>query len=90
MVWMDKLQDQWSDHKVVPSLVQPEQLPEFLHTLDNAFDYDTSNRTSKARWLEGQQKKAFLKFLKHWEEEQGDDDYEEEEEEYDEETEEEL
>jgi hypothetical protein len=64
--YFDQWQDRHAIHQLKPSLVTHEQLPEFLNVLDNAFDHDTVSRTSRARWLEGQQKKTLLSLLKGW------------------------
>jgi hypothetical protein len=65
-VWHDRL----SVHAVVPSLVKQEQLPEFLDILDRSCN--ATNPKNKSRWLEGQQKKAFLSFLDGWNKERHD------------------
>jgi hypothetical protein len=71
IVAIQQWHDQWAVHQILPTLIKPEQLPEFLEIMDNATEISSSSR---ARWLEGQQKSAFLSFLKKW---QQNDDYDE-------------
>jgi hypothetical protein len=59
--WLRKIVDRYSTHSVVPPLIAQEHLPEFLNALESS--YSGTVRSNKARWLEGQQKKAFIEFI---------------------------
>jgi hypothetical protein len=77
--WILLQQDQCSTHDVVPPLMAPEQLPEFLRAVAGA--YDRSDRRHKARWLEGQSKRAFHNFIQEMCDAEDPDDWEDEDEE---------
>jgi hypothetical protein len=76
--WIFLLQDRFSTHAVVPPLMVTEQLPEFLHAVAGA--YNMSDRTHKARWLEGQSKRAFVNFINEMCDAEDPDDWEDEDE----------
>ena len=74
-----QLLDQYTEHCMTMPLIQQEQLPEFIQVLEQSF-HNTSvtktRRSQRARWIEGQQKKAFVKYINNYFSE-GDDDEEE-------------
>lgn len=69
--WVEKWHDRLVVHAMAPTLVKQEHVPEFLEVLDKSFN--DSDRSTKARWLEGQQKKAFLEFMAELYDEEYDD-----------------
>jgi hypothetical protein len=76
-----KLLDRFTEHCMTAPLIRQEQLPELIQVLEESF-HNTSNsavksrRSQRARWIEGQQKRAFVQYIDNY----FDDDEEEEEE----------
>jgi hypothetical protein len=58
------LLDRYTTHAMTAPLVEHEQLPELIQTLENSYNH--TNRVNKARWIEGQQKKQFTKYINDW------------------------
>ena len=70
------LLDRYTEHCITMPLIQQEQLPELIEVLEQSFQNSTINTTTggsstavksrisqRARWIEGQQKKAFVRYI---------------------------